>query len=300
MQLFRKWWFYLILIIILIPLALLAVLLTPNSQTPAFIQSSSGIVEVDQGAGYLPAAEGMELSESDKVRTGVDSTAIIVLYEHIIIRLEGDSEVAIAELSDDNQMVRQESGSVWTKVARLGGKEDYVLSTPTTTATVRGTGFRVQINITPGVDYSLLVGEGSVQADDLWCYVRSDTLPDPRCGNIVRDRTKFVLINGTYVEQNLTDEDYAAIREQLQLEIAVLQDLRLRAALKNDLAMSIARNTYGATDEDVAEFLIDIDEGRRSEDAVRENAPIETADLERFFAYNAAIRDVKRTLEAYS
>lgn len=287
---FKKWWAYLIAAVLLLTIIFIIILM-PNSQRPAFVQSASGTVEVDQGNGYVPVTRGMSLDESDRIRTGPQSSAIIVLYEHIIIRLEQESEVTISELGRNRQSIDQQ-GTVWTKVAHLSGTEDFAVNTPTTVATVRGTGFRIVSNST---HYIILGVDGTVAAISKDCLGEGSI---SSCEKPVTGGQKLALVDGTYEYQNLTAEDMAAIREQLQIELEILRELRLNEVLKNDAIMSVARSRYDATDADVEQFLLDLDEGRRSEDEVRANAPM-TPDVRRVLAYNAVIREVLALIEEY-
>jgi len=52
-----------------------------------------------------------------------------------IVNLQPSTEVTITELSGVvSKMITQQSGSVWSKIVRLGGVERYEAATPTTTA----------------------------------------------------------------------------------------------------------------------------------------------------------------------
>jgi hypothetical protein len=256
----------------------IAVLYMPNGVTPALLYVQSGQVEVDMGSGYQVAQNGMELEQDAKVRTGADAEATVVLHESVFVTLASNTEVAIADLDKDHVQVTQPSGSVWSKVTKLGGVEQYSVQTPTTTATVRGTLFKTD------VDGIVLVAEGTVNAAQI----------------DIPAKQKLVLRNGTYVLENLTAEDIAEITAYLAHEIKMLQTVRLREVYKNDAAVSFAKRTYDATDADIENYLIDIDEGRRSEDQIREAAPTITPPMEKVFEFNAQIRKTKALLQAYS
>jgi hypothetical protein len=260
----------------------IAILYMPNGVTPALLYVQSGQVEVDMGSGYQAAQNGMELEESAKVRTGADAQATVVLHESVFVTLASNTEVAIADLDKDHVQVTQSSGSVWSKVTKLGGVEQYSAQTPTTTATVRGTLFKTNVD---GI-FLLIVAEGTVN--------------DATAQIDVPAKQKLVLRNGTYVVENLTAEDIAEIEAYLAHEIKMLQTVRLREVYKNEAAVSFAKRTYDATDADIENYLIDIDEGRRSEDQIRESAPAITPPMEKVFEFNAQIRKTKALLQAYS
>ena len=276
--------------IIYIPVTLLVllcigatVLLWPNGQTPARIHAMSGDVTVNSGNGYVPAAVNMGLDENDIVKTGDGATALLVLYEGILIRMEPLSEVSIAQLSKKDISVTQRSGTVWSKVARIGGIEQYAITTPTTTATVRGTTLRTSEE----VSYSLLVAEGKVTATG-----SDGSIVDVLAGE------KLVMEEQGYVKQPLTPDDIAAIKGQLVIELEVLRELRLREVYKNDLFVSLAKSQYDADDESIAEYFIGIDDGRNSEQELRDNAP-DVPNAARIYEYNAAIRLVLEAIALY-
>jgi hypothetical protein len=285
---YQKPAFYVPGIIVLVIAVLMGMFFVPNGQTPARLDHVLGSVEVDAGSGYAPATAGMELEESDRLRTGTDGSVTLILYESVIIRLEENTEILISELSKDHKVVRQESGSMWSKVVKLGGVYD--VTTTSTTATVRGTTLRTRTNATNSSKalYELLVAEGIVDAQT----------GDARY--MINGREKLIGIDGRYNKTNLSAEDLAEIREQLEFELGVLREIRLHEVLKNDALMSFARKTYDATDEDVAQFLLDIDEGRVSEQEIKENAPVITEDMERIFIYNAEIRKTLDLIDEYS
>lgn len=277
-----------------IPAALLSLLLIgvvallwPNGQTPARIHMMTGDVSVDTGNGYVPATQGMTLHQDDKVRTGDGATAMIVLYEGILVRLAPLTEVSITELSARENVMTQHSGTVWSKIAHIGGIEKYDIKTPTTTATVRGTSLRTNDDAVDRVSYTLLVAEGNVIASG-----SDGSTIDVMAGE------KIVLVDGAYEKQPLTLEDIAAIKEQLDIELRTLRELRLREVYKNDVFVALAKSRYDATNDDIAEYFIGIDEGRNSEQELRDNVPA-IPNAARIYEYDAAIRIVLDAMKKY-
>lgn len=271
------------------------VLLWPNGQTPARIHMMTGEVSVDSGSGFTPANEGMALHQDDVIRTGDGATAMIVLYEGILVRLAPLTEVSITELSAKENIVTQHSGTVWSKIAHIGGIEKYDIKTPTTTATVRGTSLRTSDGANDGaidgenetVFYTLLVAEGKVMASG-----SDGSTVDVTAGE------KIILVDGAYAKQPLTPEDIAAIKEQLGIELRTLRELRLREVYKNDVFVALAKSRYDVTDDDIAEYFIGIDDGRNSEQELRDNAP-DVPNAARIYEYNAAIRIVLEAMMIY-
>lgn len=132
---------------------------TANAVTPAYLNVETGTVMVDTGSGWVPATNGMELSPNDRVKTGSDGEASVMLYESAIVGLDPNTEVSIAELSKEKTKIRQESGETWNKFTKMNGMEGLEVETPGSVATVRGTEFGVSMD---GVQ----VMEGNVETED--------------------------------------------------------------------------------------------------------------------------------------
>jgi hypothetical protein len=101
----------------------------------------------------------MELGLADLIRTGADGSASVILYESAIVTLEADTEVKLAELSKDNSVVQQNSGSTWNKFTKMNGMKGLEVETPNSVATVRGTEFGVDMD-------NVTVIEGEVATTD--------------------------------------------------------------------------------------------------------------------------------------
>jgi hypothetical protein len=273
---FKSPFFYIPVALVVIIIAVIGTQFIPNGRTPAILHITSGTVQVDQGTGYTTAIEGMELDEGAKIRTAASTGAYVVLYEGVIVRLEENTEITISELSKNSQDIAQSTGSTWSKIARLGGVESYSVQTPTTTATVRGTSF--------SVGGALLVIEGVVEVDE--------------AGFKGKVHAGEKLFNGTVT--NFTAEDIILVREQLNFELRVLRELRLREVYKDDMAIYVARTTYDATDEDIEKFFLDLDEGHNSEEDIKSHAKVITPTMKRVFAYDAEIQKTLATIKAYS
>lgn len=272
---FKSPYFYVPVGIVTLLLVVIGWQFVPNGSTPAVLHVMQGDVRVDNGNGFAPATDGMELEEGAKIKT-LTGTAYVVLYEGVIIRLQENTEVALTELSKRSQEVRQDTGTTWSKIAKLGGIDGYTVRTPTTTATVRGTSFRV--------GGALLVIEGAVEVHE--------------AGFTGTVHAGEKLQNGTVMK--FSPEDLAAVREELQFELQTLRELRLREVHKDDMAMYVARHSYDATDADIEKFFLDLDAGYNTEDDIRANAKVVTPSMERVFAYDAEIKRTLSAIQAYS
>jgi hypothetical protein len=285
---YKRPWFYIPLILLIILGSSAAMMFVPAGQTPALLYVNNGTVEVNHGTGYVTASDGMELSQDDSVRTG-EGSATVVLFEGLLMTLKPKTEITISTLSRQAPRVKQSTGKVWSEITKIGGVENYKLQTPTTTATVRGTIFR-----NDRFDfYQCIVAEGLV---DIEGKVPGQ---DDALFNLTK-RQKLYGLNGNYSLQPLTAEDLADIRAELEHEITILRELRMREVLRNKGALWLAKQRYDADEEDIREYLIDIDEGRASEDDIRSQAPVNTPSMQRIYAYNAEIKKTLALLKEYS
>ncbi len=274
MSFYKKPWFYIPVALVLIIAIIFVVMIWPNGKVPARISTVSGDVQVNLGSGYVAAQQDQLLKQGASIKTGNDASAVVVLYDSVLVRLASNTEISIDELSQKNQLLQQNSGAVWTKVTKLGGVEEFKIQTPTTTATVRGTTLE-----TMAKPYKLLVGEGIVVAGE---------------GELSFNVSSGEVLEKTgdgYIKRNMTPEERKELKEQLGLEISTLRDLRLREIKKNDMIMSIIQSRYHSTDEQIAQYLKDIDDGVQTDEELRSQvgsipsaAPI--------FAYNAEIKKI--------
>ena len=110
----------------------------------------SGIVEVKHSEDlWMIAEDGMDLYESDSVRTGNNSTATIILFRSGIIRLDSNTIVTIKELVKNEDLrsvtIQQDAGRTWNSVVQVCGIDNYDVETPTAIASVRGTTFDIDV-----------------------------------------------------------------------------------------------------------------------------------------------------------
>ena len=106
----------------------------------------SGVVKVKHDGYWTIAENGMDLYESDSIKTDDNSAASIVLFKSSVVRLDKNTEVTIEELIREEEtsvIIQQESGRTWNTVTKISGIDHYEVQTPTTVASVRGTAFVV-------------------------------------------------------------------------------------------------------------------------------------------------------------
>ena len=125
----------------------------------AFLTVESGELQVDSGSGWRTVTGEVSLSLKDKVQT-LDGTAVITLYESILIALEENTEISLSSLQEEKTAIKQEKGSTWSKFTSVTGIKGYEVETPTTVATVRGTEFGINAD-----DDIIWVAEGKVDVN---------------------------------------------------------------------------------------------------------------------------------------
>ena len=98
---------------------------------------------------WTPAEDEVMLSVGDGIRTGAASTATLRFQDGSIARINAESTLVLAALSDDEgQSVSLQlvTGEVWSRVQQLAPGGSFDVRTPTTLALVRGTEFNVSVD----------------------------------------------------------------------------------------------------------------------------------------------------------
>jgi len=106
----------------------------------------SGSVQVKHTGSWTEATSGMELYQSDSVRTGYNSSASIILFKGSVIRLDNNTEITLKKIIQQEETsvtIQQDAGRTWNTVKKISGIDNYEVQTPTTVASVRGTSFDV-------------------------------------------------------------------------------------------------------------------------------------------------------------
>jgi len=256
--------------------------LVSDSTTVAILHLDSAVVQVDRGAGFRTATDGMSLQEDSTVKT-IDGAATVVLYESVIIRLEPGTEVTLKELSLDKVAVHQTSGTTWSKFAQIAGVQSYELSTPTTVATVRGTAFQT---IVEDGSTTTIGGEGEV------------LLQSGNENVTLGPREKVVQQGGSLVKVELTPEEQAAIFVQIEGDLEDLKLLRSQKLAEQKTLLSIMESR-GIDEAKLQEYLDQIDAGELDDQAILDDAPFKSSALEKIKAINDEIKKTQQLLAEY-
>ena len=205
------------------------------------------------GESWSSAENGMNLYESDTVKTGDNTSASVILFESSVIRLDSNTEVTLQEIyqevEETNVLIKQESGRTWNTVSKISGIDNYEVQTPTTVASVRGTAFVVIVQPNGTTYYGVAHGVLNVSS------VTNDTVQ----GYIDINENESIVIFIDMVNKSLEvkpfDKDDWVIEN-------LLKDEEFREDVKKELYERIGpylpelKETYGITDKEF-DVLID-------------------------------------------
>jgi hypothetical protein len=105
------------------------------------------------GAEFTSARDGDVVAAGDRIRTATGAAAEITYFEGSSVRLEADTEIVVESLrteADGGTVIAmmQTLGRTWHVVTKLiSGSSRYEVRTPSSTASVRGTIFAVDVHI---------------------------------------------------------------------------------------------------------------------------------------------------------
>ena len=252
--------------------------MTGSPTVAAFLNIYQGNVQVDHGSGWAAAQDGMNLAEQDHVKTMQDSEAAVVLHESVIVNMAPDTELFIKDLTKEHVKVEQPSGSTWNKFTGIAGVEGYSVETPTTVATVRGTGFEVNME-------SILVGEGEVEVEYNGEKYK------------VKLGKKAVIREGQLVIEDLTEEDWARIRREGSQAIEAWKVLRMKEVEKHPILAKQLKKTYGVTDEEIQARLEQVDRGEYDLDELAKKSPVQMESVYKIKAFTEEIIKEYKRLE---
>ncbi|GAG16301.1 unnamed protein product, partial [marine sediment metagenome] len=221
------------------------------------------------------------LKENYKIKTLNDGKASIVFYESDILRLEENTEIDLQEISEEKISIKQNLGDTWSRILRLTGKE-YEIETPTTVATVRGTGFSVSIK-----EESVVVGDGTVSVKSKAEDISKD----------IEANKKAKIVAGKLQKLELDSSDIEKIEEHKIEDIKKFMDVRQKIIDRNKAAMIIIKKKQGWTDEDINNYLKDIDKGEIDVEEIVKQSPVKFNDLEKIAKITKEIQTQRKSIK---
>lgn len=259
---------------------------TGDNVAVAYLNLRSGTAEVNRGQGWQTAADGAPLSLNDKVRTSADGKASIVLYESVVVDLGPGTEITVKSLDSKAPSVGITTGSAWSKFTKTAGVVSYSIDTPNGVATVRGTGFWVDVN---DEETNITVGEGTV---DFTLNGQTEHLNYGDAMAAGKDGLRRLEMDG---------DRKAKLVSLLIDNQAELKRVR-RAAIdefisRNRQLVEQVKNQYGVSESQIDEALAMADRGEINEDDLIARAPVKLQVMYRLRNLNKVIREQQALID---
>lgn len=245
----------------------------------AVLNIETGIVEYKRGnTNFIAAEDGMSLKQKDSIKTQDDGKANIILFESVIIQIDENTELSLEKLIKNNISVKQTKGTTWNKFLGIMGINSYSVETPNTVATVRGTGFLINVS---DKKTRIIVGEGTVTVSDN----TGDTQKVTVYKQAIKDDAGKILVTNTTKSQN------EIIRQKIMQEITIIKKIRAEKILRNTLGMAVL-SAYNVTKDNLENYLEKVDNGNINLSKIKEKSPIKGGVLDEL---DKLTSEIKRT-----
>jgi hypothetical protein len=216
-----------------------------------------GDVAIQRGTDIHKAEVKTILKDGDIVTTGEKSYMAVQMGDRLMFRIEAESRLEIKSIMEFGKNdLTLSKGLVLSKLSKLKKNEQYLIRTPTTVASVRGTVFSTEFN--NGVT-NIAVTEGKVNVKQL--IPEDEKAPDAGMAAVITDKImlrkidaveKLVLqkIEETTVIENLSsisNEDLASEGNKRR-ENNIRIDKEIDKILKNAMSLEEIKAEYGRID----------------------------------------------------
>lgn len=212
----------------------------------------SGDVQVKSGEGSWKSAEnGMTLHKSDSIKTGDNSSASIILFQTSVVRLDSNTEITLEELIREEKTsvtIQQESGRTWNAVNKISGIDNYDVQTPTTVASVRGTGFVVIVQENGSTYYGVSHGLLNISS------ISNGTIQDHI--NVSGNESVFVFVD--LINESLEVVPFEIdewVIENLLKDDQFINDVKQELYTRIEEYIPDLKAEYGITDEELDALL---------------------------------------------
>ena len=102
----------------------------------------SGAVVLVRGQSKSQLNHGQELLEKDIIKTGSTGIAIVTMQnENAYLEIQPESEIILSDILQKQKTIQVNSGNLWFKLKKNNENDFWQVTTPTSTAGVRGTTF---------------------------------------------------------------------------------------------------------------------------------------------------------------
>jgi hypothetical protein len=244
------------IIVIICVIALIWIVLNPDvlssEQAEAQLIIESGIVEVKhEGGSWTTAETGMDLSQSDSVRTGNNSSASIIIFKTSLVRLDSNTKVTLEELIREEETrvtIQQDSGRTWNTVSKISGIDNYDVQTPTTVASIRGTAFVVIVQENGSTYYG--VSHGILNVSSISEGVIQDTV------NVSGNESVLVVID--LINESLETKPFEMdewVIENLLTDDQFVEDLKQELYTRIEEYIPDLKAEFGINDEEIDALL---------------------------------------------
>jgi hypothetical protein len=228
----------------------------PSAEPPATLVVRAGTVEVNSGNSWATATSGMQLSADYSVRTGADGDAVVIFFGASALRLGPNTEIRLSEILANATSIEQVSGQTWSRILKVSGIEQYEIETPTTVATVRGTGFAV---IVRGNDTDVTVGDGAVNVGAIRKEVVQGVVTRVVLAQANVTANQTVEIKAATLDQPLVVRrvEYidAWVTKNIGEDVTFRAEVKARIRQKYGFLIGAAKDRYNLTDADVDMYL---------------------------------------------
>ena len=149
----RKITLAVVIAVLIVGIVLAVVFLGGNKEAYRIISISElvGDVTAENNGNSYAAYANMNLSDGYALSTGVESYTRMVLDSDKYVKLEEESRAVFEKLGkkgDGNTTINLEKGAITNEITKpLAEGETYIINTPNSVLAVRGTFFRVQVNV---------------------------------------------------------------------------------------------------------------------------------------------------------
>ena len=240
------------IIIVLCIIGVVWLLLSPEAVKAQLLVESGTVQVKHEGGSWTSAENGMLIYQSDSVRTGDNSSASIVLFESSIIRLDSNTEVTLQELlqqeGETSIKIRQDVGRTWNTVSKISGIDDYEVQTPTTVASVRGTGFVVIVQANGSTYYGVAHGILNVTS------ISNGVIQD----EVDLGGNDSVIVYIDLITETLTVTPFVMdewVLENLQQDEQFREDVKEELYRRIEQYIPDLKEQYGITDEELDVLL---------------------------------------------
>jgi ferric-dicitrate binding protein FerR (iron transport regulator) len=133
------------------------------ADSAATLSYVKGEVQVASHGATAPGKAGAALAKGDVIRTGRDSAAMIRLADGSLVKLNTETALEVGQAERGTTELNLRSGAVFSKVAKQGARDRFVIRTKTAVMGVRGTQFFTSSGA--DADVWMCVREGKVEVE---------------------------------------------------------------------------------------------------------------------------------------